>query len=77
MTILLTHEDIAAVVAYAVARELAETAEETCGGEQVLVEWALARPDGDPELEAFAGLVDALAWETAAHIENLFGWRAA
>lgn len=74
---ILTHEDIAAVVAYAVARELAETAEETCGGEQAIVEWALARPDDDPDLEAFAGFVDVLSWQTASHIENLFGWRAA
>lgn len=74
---ILTHEDIAAVVAYALCRELAAEAEEVCGGSQILVEWALARAEGDPALEAFAGLVDALAWETAAHIESLFGWRAA
>ncbi len=72
---ILTHADIADAIAFAVCCELAEEAEETCGGEQAIVEWALARPDDDPDLEAFAGFVDALAWETAAHIENLFGWR--
>lgn len=72
---IISHEDIAAVVAFMVVRELAETAEERCGPEQAIVDWTLARPDHDADLVALGAFVDVLSWQAASHIENL--WRAA
>ena len=56
----------AAAIGAAVCRELDAVAEEQTGPEDALVSWALARPDGDPGLEALAGLIDALAWSAVA-----------
>lgn len=66
MKVILTHADIAQVVAYVVARDLVEASEERCGPEQAIVEWSLERPDDDPDLAALAGLVYALSWEAAS-----------
>lgn len=53
-------------VALAVCRELGAVAEEQTGPEDALVSWALARPDGDPGIEALAGLLDYWAWSAVA-----------
>lgn len=45
-------------------------------GAAALSDWTLARPDGDPDLEAFSALLDALAW-SAATVLHEWGKKAA
>lgn len=62
-----------AAIGAAVARELGAVAEEQCGPEDALVSWALTRPDGDPGLEALAGLIDCLTWWAVAALGTGLG----
>ncbi len=61
-----TMAEQAAAIGAAVARELGAVAEEQTGPEDALVSWAMSKPEGDPALEALAGLIDALAWSAVA-----------
>jgi len=51
----------AEAIGVAVARELG-LAYTSSPGAAALADWALDRPDTDPALEAFSGLLDTLAW---------------
>lgn len=74
---ILAHEDIAAVVSAVVCFELGAESAEVCGGADAIASWVLALDDDSRDLVRFSSALDGLGMETAAHVENLFGWRSA
>ena len=74
---ILTPEDIGAVVSAVVCIELGAESAEVCGGADALVSWVLALPEDSRDLARFSSALDRLGMATAAHVENLFRRRAA
>lgn len=74
---ILTPEDIGAVVSAVLCFELGAESAEVCGGADAIASWVLALDDDSRDLARFSSALDRLGMETAAHVENLFGRRAA